>query len=79
LPETDYALLKIRRVEAIHLRLDQVQAQGAGVQDDMVIRIQTNAGIIGIGPGVSFDPETSEQIGAGGPRLNEDRTGRRRL
>ena len=41
--------MKIARVEAIHLRIPEVQEIADGTQDVLVIRIQTDSGLEGIG------------------------------
>ena len=41
--------MKITRVEPIHLRLPQVDEIADGTQDVLVIRIHTDAGLVGIG------------------------------
>src|SRR4051794_2176718 len=41
--------MKITDVEAIHLRLPQVEEIADGTQDVLVIRIHTDAGLVGIG------------------------------
>jgi L-rhamnonate dehydratase len=41
--------MRITEVEAIHLRLPQVEEIADGTQDVLVIRIHTDSGLIGIG------------------------------
>jgi len=41
--------MKITEVEPIHLRLPQVDEIADGTQDVLVIRIHTDAGLVGIG------------------------------
>ena len=41
--------MKITDVEAIHLRLPQVDEIADGTQDVLIIRIHTDAGLVGIG------------------------------
>lgn len=41
--------MKITRVEAIHLRLPVVTSACDGTQDDLIIRVHTDEGIVGVG------------------------------
>ena len=41
--------MKITRVEALHLRLPQVEQIADGTQDVLVVRIHTDAGLVGVG------------------------------
>ena len=41
--------MKITDVEALHLRLPEVAEIADGTQDVLVIRIHTDAGLVGIG------------------------------
>src|SRR5215471_13357032 len=41
--------MKITDVEAIHLRLPEVEEIADGTQDVLVVRIRTDAGLVGIG------------------------------
>ena len=41
--------MKITDVEALHLRLPQVEEIADGTQDVLIIRIHTDAGLVGIG------------------------------
>ena len=41
--------MRITDVEALHLRLPQVEEIADGTQDVLIIRIQTDVGLVGIG------------------------------
>jgi len=41
--------MKITRVEAIHLRLPEVNERCDGSQETLVVKVHTDAGIYGIG------------------------------
>lgn len=45
--------MKITDVEAIHLRLPKIVAAADGTQDCLIVRVQTDAGIVGLGEVVS--------------------------
>lgn len=46
-------MLKITDVEAIHLRLPKIEDAADGTQDCLIVRVQTDAGIAGLGEVVS--------------------------
>jgi L-alanine-DL-glutamate epimerase-like enolase superfamily enzyme len=41
--------MKITRVEALYLRLPEVNARADGTQDTLIVRVHTDAGLIGVG------------------------------
>jgi len=41
--------MKIARVEAIYLRLPDVNARADGTQDTLIVRVHTGAGLVGLG------------------------------
>ena len=45
--------MKITAVEALHLRLPEVREVADGSQDCLIIRVHTDAGLTGLGEGVS--------------------------
>lgn len=45
--------MKITRVEALHLRLPAIKDVADGTQDCLIVRVQTDAGLIGLGEVVS--------------------------
>src|SRR5579859_5385122 len=44
-----HTLMKIARVEAIYLRLPDVNARADGTQDTLIVRVHTGAGLVGLG------------------------------
>src|SRR6516225_3885092 len=53
--------MKITRVEAIHLRLPDVNERCDGSQDTLVVKVHTDAGIIGVGE-VDSSPSVAKAI-----------------
>src|SRR5437588_12020758 len=45
----EHTLMKITRVEPIHLRLPNVNERCDGSQETLVVRVHTDAGIVGVG------------------------------
>ena len=45
--------MKITRVEALHLRLPRVEGKADGTQEVLVVRVETDAGLVGHGEAVS--------------------------
>jgi L-alanine-DL-glutamate epimerase-like enolase superfamily enzyme len=41
--------MKITRVEALYLRLPEVNARADGTQDTLIVRVHTDAGLVGVG------------------------------
>src|SRR5258708_29629401 len=41
--------MKITRVEALYLRLPEVNARADGTQDTLIVRVHTDAGLTGLG------------------------------
>ena len=41
--------MKITRVEALYLRLPDVNARADGTQDTLIVRVHTDAGLTGLG------------------------------
>ena len=41
--------MKITRVEALYLRLPDVNARADGTQDTLIVRVHTDAGLVGVG------------------------------
>jgi L-alanine-DL-glutamate epimerase-like enolase superfamily enzyme len=53
--------MKITQVEAIHLRLPEVNERADGSQDTLIVKVQTDAGITGIGE-VDSSPAVAKAI-----------------
>ena len=48
--------MKITRVEAIHLRLPDVNERCDGSQETLVVRVHTDDGLVGVGEADSLRP-----------------------
>ena len=49
--------MKITDVEAIHLRIPHVEEIADGTQDVLMVRVHTDAGLVGVGEVTVFDFE----------------------
>jgi L-alanine-DL-glutamate epimerase-like enolase superfamily enzyme len=65
--------MKITKVECIHLRLPTVTLAADGTQDDLIVRVHTDEGIVGIGEVDSCAPVAGAIVGA--PRASKNVTG----
>ncbi len=63
--------MKISSVEALHLRLPAIKDVADGTQDCLIVRVQTDAGLIGLGEVVSASYIAKAVIEA--PRQTSDR------